>query len=261
MFNLFQLISISTLITTTNAFFRNIGKTIISKTNQDVYREWWADPRIHTLGNFGPMGEFHSTIAPYITKHIDDTSYNGENIRLTAAKIIKTYKTDPTAVLDLGCGTGMSTEALHSVFPNTAVAGIDTSPSMLKTAINRNLEFINKPYYFKNKAHDLSLIDNSVDIITCMFTLHETPLHGIIKILNEMDRVNSYNGIIAIVDIAPEYKPSFWMEIGEPYIRPYLANIDFFIEIFANNTNRTLSRQVLVEGHVILWLLIDDRNL
>ena len=259
---LLGIICFYTLISGTKDFLKNIGKTILDNSNRKIYKEWWADPRIHTFGNFGSSGHFHSYIAPYITKYIDDTSYNGENIRQTAAKLIKTHKPYPSSIIDLGCGTGMSTESLHSEFFDVAaVAGIDTSPMMLNRAKKRTEEFINKPYYFINKAQDLSLEDNSVDITTCMFTLHETPLHGIIQILHEMNRITVSNGVIAIVDISPEYKPSFWMKLGEPYIQSYLANVDNIIYTFIKQHNKTLDRQVLVKGHVILWMLFDDVNL
>ncbi len=251
-----------TLISGTKAFLGNIRKTILDNSKRQIYNEWWADPRIHTLGNFGPAGRFHAYIAPYITKHIDDVSYEGENIRQTAAKTIRKYKTNHSSIIDLGCGSGMSTEALHSQFFDVAaVAGIDTSPMMINVAKERTDNFTNKPYYFINKAHDLSLEDNSIDITTCMFTFHETPLYGIRKILQEMNRITSFNGVIAIVDISPEYEPSFWMELGEPYIQSYLANIDNIIYTFSKQHNKKLERKVLVKGHVILWMLFDDVNL
>lgn len=259
---LLSIIYFYTLITGTKAFLKNIGKTILDNSNKKIYKEWWADPRIHTLGNFGLTGHFHASVAPFITKHIDDTSYEGENIRQTTAKTIRKYKPNPSSILDLGCGSGMSTEALHSEFFDVAaVAGIDTSPMMLNIAKERTNNFTNKPYYFINKAHDLSLKDNSVDIATCMFTFHETPLHGIRKILKEMNRITTSKGVIAIVDIAPEYNPSFWMELGEPYIQTYLSNIDKTIYKFSLRTNKKLDRIVLVKHHVILWMLFDDVNL
>lgn len=259
---LLSIIYFYTVIASTKAFLGNIRKTILENSKRQIYREWWADPRIHTLGNFGPAGRFHASVAPFITKHIDDISYEGENIRQTAAKTIRKYKTNASSILDLGCGSGMSTEALHSEFFDVAaVAGIDTSPMMLNVAKNRAKENINKPYYFINKAHELSLMNNSIDITTCMFTFHETPLHGIRKILREMDRVTKSEGIIAIVDISPEYKPSFLMELGEPYIQSYLSNIDKTIYKFAMKTNKNLDRIVLVKHHVILWVLFDDINL
>jgi len=259
---LLSIIYFYTVIASTKAFLGNIRKTILENSKRQIYREWWADPRIHTLGNFGPAGRFHASVAPFITKHIDDVSYEGENIRQTAAKTIRKYKTNASSILDLGCGSGMSTEALHSEFFDVAaVAGIDTSPMMLNVAKGRTYNFTNKPYYFINKAHDLSLEDNSVDITTCMFTFHETPLYGIRKILREMNRITTSEGVIAIVDISPEYEPSFWMELGEPYIQSYLSNIDNTIYKFSVRTNKKLDRIVLVQHHVILWVLFDDVNL
>jgi hypothetical protein len=51
------------------------------------------------------------------------------------------------------------------------------------------------------------------------------------------------------------------MELGEPYIQSYLANIDNIIYTFAKQHNKKLERKVLVKGHVILWMLFDDVNL
>lgn len=40
----------------------------------------------------------------------------------------------PAAVLDFGCGPGNSTRLLHRAFPGAALAGIDSSPEMIRLA-------------------------------------------------------------------------------------------------------------------------------
>ena len=45
----------------------------------------------------------------------------------------------PRTVLDVGCGPGNSTAVLRAAFPETALTGIDSSPTMIEKAKSRNL--------------------------------------------------------------------------------------------------------------------------
>ncbi len=47
----------------------------------DMPSEYWFDNRIHSLGNIGPFGGLHAAVAPLATKLIDNSAYDGEDVR------------------------------------------------------------------------------------------------------------------------------------------------------------------------------------
>jgi ubiquinone/menaquinone biosynthesis C-methylase UbiE len=60
-----------------------------------------------------------------------------DHLRLSAERL----GAGPAAnLLDLCCGTGLSTEALRSVYPEARIDGVDASAGMLEVARNRGLE-------------------------------------------------------------------------------------------------------------------------
>src|SRR5699024_6698535 len=44
----------------------------------------------------------------------------------------------PPVVWDLGCGTGLSTQALHQAVPNARIVGVDASAGMLQHAAKKS---------------------------------------------------------------------------------------------------------------------------
>jgi ubiquinone/menaquinone biosynthesis C-methylase UbiE len=60
-----------------------------------------------------------------------------DHLRLSAERL----EAGPDAkLLDLCCGTGLSTEALRTVYPQARIDGVDASEGMLEIARNRGLE-------------------------------------------------------------------------------------------------------------------------
>jgi ubiquinone/menaquinone biosynthesis C-methylase UbiE len=60
-----------------------------------------------------------------------------DHLRLSAERL----QAGPGAkLLDLCCGTGLSTEALRSVYPGARIDGVDASEGMLEVARNRQLD-------------------------------------------------------------------------------------------------------------------------
>lgn len=60
-----------------------------------------------------------------------------EHLRLSAERL---QARPDSKLLDLCCGTGLSTEALRSVYPRARIDGVDASEGMLEVAGNRQLE-------------------------------------------------------------------------------------------------------------------------
>jgi SAM-dependent methyltransferase len=201
--------------------FKKIETKKIYKVNtmKLIWLSLWNypfDPRIHTLGN---RSELHAKIAPYFTRFIDKVVY-GTDVRALETK----------TTLDFGCGTGISTSPIG--------LGIDTSPEMLQEAKR----------LFPEKIFDYGNAENyeppfPIEIVTCMFLLHEVPREYREKILNNACRIA--NEKVVVIDICPTYRPSKMMLLGEPYIEDYLKHIETDLKDF--------EVKVLVEGHVYKW--------
>ena len=149
---------------------------------------YYNNKNIHNFGNTGIGGKLHAEFAPYATKLIDNTRYNSINIR---KEIISKYKNKK--ILDFCCGIGEST-TYNGI-------GIDTSKEMLTVAKrrNKNTQFYNaNAEYFNTKQH--------IDIVTCMFALHEIPYFAQKNIINNAIRIAKEK--VIFVDISPNYIPS-----------------------------------------------------
>jgi len=193
-------------------------------------------------------------------------------------------------VLDMCCGVGMSTRALHQAFPNaTQVVGLDTSPHMVAMAnfVTHHLQTV-MPWLYavrevllssyaearqhgkdweekaskitfkditftKRNAQDTKMPSKTFDLITIMYAFHEAPNKGRSQILQEARRLLSPGGLVAIVDIATDYQPSPAMLAGEPYVLEYQQNIHRQLRNVKGFVLQTY--ETLVPGHVGMWTL------
>ena len=71
---------------------------------------------------------------------------------------------DPSVIVDLGTGTGLSLDDLRVRYPSARVVGIDISEGMLRRAHKRGRWF-RRPTVLAANAMALPLMDNSVDLI------------------------------------------------------------------------------------------------
>ena len=60
--------------------------------------------------------------------------FSDQRGRPAADLIAQIQLENPKRIIDLGCGTGTSTERLHQRWPNADLAGLDSSPAMLRQA-------------------------------------------------------------------------------------------------------------------------------
>ena len=93
---------------------------------------------------------------------------------------------------------------------------------------------------------------NSFDLITIMYGFHEIPKKGRDMILREARRLLRKGGLLALIDISPDYQPSDSMLMGEPYVQEYQKAIDKQLRKFAGFKEWD---KTLVPGHVKLWVL------
>lgn len=188
---------------------------------------YYYNPDIHNFGNIGIGGKIHAELGPLFIKIIDNTAYDGRDIR---SEIMEPYKNKK--VIDLCCGTGLST------LDNNL--GIDTSKEMLNVArrYNKNSQF---------KYGNAETFGNykEFDIATCFFSFHEMPNYAHLNIINNCKRIAKEE--IIIVDISTKYTPSNIMLSGEPYLLNYLESIDNILSEF--------NKSIYIENHIDFWRL------
>jgi ubiquinone/menaquinone biosynthesis C-methylase UbiE len=111
-------------------------------------------------------------------------------------------------VMDLCCGVGISTRALHDAFPDAEkVVGLDTSPQMIAMAsfLDWHVRFFRplvalvsdqvstavttvSTYFERGNAERTKHEDRSFDLVTIMYAFHEVPKEGRDRILAEAHR-------------------------------------------------------------------------
>lgn len=97
-------------------------------------------------------------------------------------------KFDPGAILDLGCGTGRPTRALHERFPKAHVFAIDPARRMLERARRQRGRWRRRFELIAADAESLPLADASIDLVFASMTLEwcrdpEHVLHGLRRVL------------------------------------------------------------------------------
>ncbi len=99
-------------------------------------------------------------------------------------------------ILDVATGTGQ--QAFAFAKKDYEVIGVDLSEAMLNVAKKKN-KYRNAKFEVAD-ATNLPFEDNSFDVSSVSFALHEMPLSIREKVLKEMVRVTKQKGIIVVVD-------------------------------------------------------------
>lgn len=100
----------------------------------------------------------------------------------------------PSVVVDLGCGTGLSTTTWSEV--SNKVIGVEPNNDMLKVARERAASFKNI-IFISAFSDNTGLDNNSADIITCSQSFHWMNAE---KTLNEVSRILKKGGAFAVYD-------------------------------------------------------------
>ncbi len=235
--------------------------------------EWWYNPVIHSFGNIGIGGTIHATVAPFVTKLIDEKAYKGRDVRQEICDtLVNNIDQDTLFAMDFACGVGMSSNALYKSIENknfeqTLVYALDTSPQMVRAAKNRGNSNIN--YRKSNVAiNEFMMYNDRIDLVTCFFMFHEVPEDGHRRVFKNAHSLLRHGGIFAITDISADYKPSTGMLMGEPYMIEYQKTIndtiddyvesgDFKVVKIPDVPNHPVSShfQEWIPGHVMVTLL------
>lgn len=198
--------------------------------------QYQFDPRIHTLGNIGFGGAFHATISPLCTKAIDILAYDKVDLR----ELIKNEYASKTGTLDLCSGTGISSTDYG--------ISVDTSKYMIDVA-----KFLHSGKHRHHYVANAEDIYAPRQIVTCMFSFHEIPREGRIKIIK--NSIKNARKRVVIVDIHEDYKPSTEMLMGEPYIKEYLANVKIDILGVSALFGKKMKYYTVIPKHVQAWII------
>jgi len=98
----------------------------------------------------------------------------------------------PNTVVDLGCGTGLSTVVWRSAADN--VIGIEPSEDMISVARKKSSDNIKFVQAFGDNT---MLADNSADVVVCSQSFHWMEP---IATLKEVNRILRTNGVFATID-------------------------------------------------------------
>lgn len=157
--------------------------------------------------NYSSVKRF-SGFADIYDKHRPETPF-------TVVDILLGYlQREPSLVVDLGCGTGLSTFIWKDYSKN--VIGIEPNLDMLNMAKNK-LQLssgINNISFQQGISNNLILESNSVDIVTCSQSFHWMEP---ISTLKEVSRVLVDGGIFAAYD--NDWPPSVDWLIEDEYIK------------------------------------------
>ena len=140
-------------------------------------------------------------------------------------------KTAPLDILDLGCGIGMSTEALQATYPQARVTGVDLSPYFLAVAQHRDRQHGSKITWLHRAAEETGLSDRSFDLVSACLMFHELPTQAAQAIIQEARRLLRPGGYLAIMDMNPQSEvfrkmPPYILTLlksTEPYLDRYFA--------------------------------------
>lgn len=113
----------------------------------------------------------------------------------------------PSLVVDLGCGTGLSTLAWADF--SDKVIGIEPSEDMLKIAKNKTSENVE---FLQGFSHNTGLLSESVDVVACSQSFHWMNPQETLK---EVDRILKKSGIFITIDC--DWPPAGCWQIEKAY--------------------------------------------
>jgi ubiquinone/menaquinone biosynthesis C-methylase UbiE len=100
----------------------------------------------------------------------------------------------PTAILDIGCGTGRLLRRMHARWPAAALVGVDPSEGM----ITRAHQLTSPAIFYQASAEHLPLGDDSIDLISSTMSFHHWSDQA--QGIQDISRVLHHGGIFILAD-------------------------------------------------------------
>lgn len=133
--------------------------------------------------------------------------------------------------LDVGCGTGRFLRSIVDNFPGVRSLGLDLSLPYLAQAA-QTLRPHAHVALLQGLAEDMPVADDSIDLLTCVYLLHEVPADVRRRLAAEFGRVLRPGGRLVIVDSLqygdrPEWErllAGFPKSFHEPFYADYAAS-------------------------------------
>lgn len=134
------------------------------------------------------------------SKTYDKASVVQSAMAQTLISRLPLLKVSPHVILDVGAGTGQTTQKVASCYPNASVVGFDVAVNLLKVAAKGN--YPNAAYFIHGRAPDLPFADNSIDFIISNAALQWC---GDLPVLfREFQRVLSPGGLLMFSTFGPD---------------------------------------------------------
>ena len=145
----------------------------------------------------------------------------------------------PKTIVDLAGSVGVSTQSLLQSFPKANVALVDLSPHFLATAkmfLETSDSYIYEPTaqkrvtYHHELAEDTPFEDDSRDVVSMSFLIHELPSKVTVQVLCEALRILKPGGVVSILDLESSVLQRlppirrFLFGVTEPHIYDYCQN-------------------------------------
>jgi ubiquinone/menaquinone biosynthesis C-methylase UbiE len=218
-------------------------KELAQFTNpQTTYPEYYLTSfHAYSEGNMGWEPAMEVEVAAYSVhaKIFAKTGRTGDQqLRQSYHQIIQEHLPHaPQQVVDIGCSVGMSTVAMHSVYPQANITGVDLSPYFLTVANYRhgseNIKWVHAA------AEHTNLPAASYDLVSLFLICHELPQSATLEIFQEARRLLKPGGHIAIMDMNPASEiysqmPPYILTLlksTEPYLDEYFSlDIDLALQ-------------------------------
>ena len=147
--------------------------------------------------------------------------------------LVKAIQGVPRRILDLGCGTGTTTQMLKRRFPGAEVMGLDLSPQMLVMADHKARAAAVEVTFRHGNAMATGLSAAAFDVVCATLLFHETPPAVAKTILAEGFRLLTPGGQLLVLDGNQRtLRATDWLStiFEEPFIRDYSqGNVDAWL--------------------------------